>query len=213
MKLNEARRVLLFNYVDETGIVEMRHYLITVKDVGISRAVKSIASMKVPDLAGYDDISDFIIKYAYFLYRGAFAADSDMEDNVQVQVELPKVDTAQKRSIKLAEQGPRLNLKLVKIEDELCGGEILYHAYVKKSDEEIKALKKRKQEQKALKAKRRAEQERNVKLKEKIRSEKSQAQDQDDDNQDAEDLDYDEDDFSDLMEQDMDQDYDEEGAE
>jgi len=41
-------------------------------------------------------------------------------------------------SIKLHELGPRLRLKLVKIEEGVCRGNVVYHSYVKKSKKEIK---------------------------------------------------------------------------
>ena len=63
MKLSDAKRVVLFTLNSETNLVELRHYRITVKNLGISKSVKSIIQTKVPDLSGFDDISDYIMKY------------------------------------------------------------------------------------------------------------------------------------------------------
>ena len=41
-------------------------------------------------------------------------------------------------ALKLHELGPRLKLKLVKIEEGVCRGNVVYHSYVKKSKKEIK---------------------------------------------------------------------------
>jgi len=41
-----------------------------------------------------------------------------------------------------------MTLQLVKIEEGVCSGEILYHEYVKKSPEELKAAKELRQQKK-----------------------------------------------------------------
>jgi len=43
-------------------------------------------------------------------------------------------------AIRLSEIGPRLKLKLVKIEEGVCDGEVLYHDLIKKTPEELKVL-------------------------------------------------------------------------
>ncbi len=68
-------------------------------------------------------------------------------------------------AIRLTEIGPRMTLELVKIEDGLCDGEVLYHTYVSKTSEEIAELRKRTIEKKRLKEQRKREQEENVKRK------------------------------------------------
>lgn len=41
-------------------------------------------------------------------------------------------------ALKLHELGPRLKLKLIKIEEGVCRGNVVFHSYVKKSKKEIK---------------------------------------------------------------------------
>lgn len=41
-------------------------------------------------------------------------------------------------SIRLQELGPRLTLELMKVERGLCEGEVLYHSYVKKTQDEVR---------------------------------------------------------------------------
>lgn len=41
------------------------------------------------------------------------------------------------------ELGPRMKLQLVKIEEGIMTGEVLFHEFIKKTPEEIKALKAR----------------------------------------------------------------------
>ena len=67
MKLSDAKRVVLFNLNPETNLVEMRHFRITVKTLGISKSFKSIIQTKVPDLRGYNDISEYIMKYVFLV--------------------------------------------------------------------------------------------------------------------------------------------------
>jgi ribosome biogenesis protein SSF1/2 len=59
-----------------------------------------------------------------------------------------------------------MTLELVKIEDGLCDGEVLYHTYISKTSEEIAELRKRNIEKKRLKEERKREQEENVQRKE-----------------------------------------------
>jgi ribosome biogenesis protein SSF1/2 len=72
---------------------------------------------------------------------------------------------ANQSAIRLTEIGPRMTLELVKIEDGLCDGEVLYHTYISKTSEEITELRKRTIEKKRLKEQRKHEQEENVKRK------------------------------------------------
>ncbi|CAK9290755.1 unnamed protein product [Gordionus sp. m RMFG-2023] len=43
-------------------------------------------------------------------------------------------------AIRLVEMGPRISLKLIKIEDGLCQGKVIYHHYIKKSPDELSRL-------------------------------------------------------------------------
>jgi ribosome biogenesis protein SSF1/2 len=173
--------------------------LTLVKTLGISKSIKTIIQTVVPDLRGYDDISDFIM-------RGAFASESDVEDAPEATVTIAKADVSEKRAIKLFELGPRLDLKLIKIQDGLCGGEVIHHAFsnfdelivVEKTDEQVKELKSRKEKERAERDKRRAEQERNVKLKE-LKKKPEQAV-----KEDQEEIEFNQEDFDDLMESESD---------
>ena len=127
MKLKDARRIILFNFNSETRLIEMRHYQIVVKTLGISKSVKSIINTNIPNLNAYSDISEFIMRFFFdFKNRGAYASESDVEEGPE---SLVSVKEAEQRAIKLFELGPRLNLKLIKIEDGLCGGPVIHHEY------------------------------------------------------------------------------------
>ena len=67
--------------------------------------------------------------------------------------------------LRLVELGPRMKLELVKIEEGILSGEVLYHSYIKKTQQEIEQLKKNASQKAYLKMSRRKEQEENVKRK------------------------------------------------
>ncbi|KAJ3274010.1 hypothetical protein HDV01_003680 [Terramyces sp. JEL0728] len=197
MKLSEARRIILFNLNPETNMIEMRHYRITIKTLGLSKSVKTLITANVPDLHNFKDISDFIM-------RGAFASESDIEDGPEASVILPRQSESDKRAIRLFEIGPRLNLKLIKIQDGLCAGEVIHHEFITKSKQEVKQLNLKKQKEKDEKNRRRAEQERNVKAKAAKLAAAKEKKDVEDNEADQEDeMEFDEEDFSDLMEEDL----------
>ncbi|KAJ3016242.1 hypothetical protein HKX48_004153 [Thoreauomyces humboldtii] len=162
MKLADARRVILFNLNSETNEVEFRHYTVSVKVTGVSKSIKTIIQTQVPtDLGRYEDVSDYIL-------RGAFASESDVEDAGESTVTLSQKYIGkgnrqqEQRAIRLVEVGPRMQMKLVKIQNGLCEGEILYHALVHKSAKEIKEQEARRKKTEEERARRRAEQEKNV---------------------------------------------------
>ncbi|KAJ3188859.1 hypothetical protein HDU85_004573 [Gaertneriomyces sp. JEL0708] len=164
MRLAEARRVVLFNYNSATNEIEFRHYTITVKVTGVSKSVKTLIQTDIPDLARYDDISDYIL-------RGAFASESDVEDAGESTVTLSQNYVgrgnrrSEQRAIRLVEMGPRIQMSLLKIQAGLCDGEVLHHSIVQKTAAEIKAQTQRRKAAEQGKAVRRAEQEANVKRK------------------------------------------------
>ncbi|TPX35456.1 hypothetical protein SmJEL517_g02072 [Synchytrium microbalum] len=161
MKLADARRVVLFNRDPETGSIDLRHFIVTVRVTGVSKTIKTLLQANIPDLKNYDDISDYIL-------RGGAGSDSEAEDAPDSTMSLPQNYVgrnnrkSEQRAIRLVEIGPRLNLSLVKIQADLCAGEVLYHSEVKKTPEEAKAIAKRKAQQAASKADRKRQQESNV---------------------------------------------------
>src|SRR5436190_21256556 len=47
---------------------------------------------------------------------------------------------AEKRVIKLVELGPRMRLRMLKVEEGVCGGKVLWHEFLHKTKEEERAL-------------------------------------------------------------------------
>ncbi|DBA03702.1 TPA: hypothetical protein N0F65_004119 [Lagenidium giganteum] len=176
VQLSECRRVVLFNYEKETDTVEFRQYVIRATPLGVSKSVKTIVKAKVPNLNKLDDIADYV------LGNGAgvgSASDSEVDDE-SAHVTLPDSfrgrgnHKSEKSAVRLTEIGPRLTLKLTKVEREICEGDVLYHAYVTKTPEEAAQLKAKREQALALKRKRREEQEANVGRKQEAREAKKQ---------------------------------------
>lgn len=189
-KVGTIKRVLLLNKDKETGIIELRHYVIETKLVDVSRNVKKLINIKshlnkkLPNLSKTKDVADIILDpYA----QAGFTSDSEVEDDSIVEIkedddsilsrksavtnpensddEIQQRETQtikRKKAVKLVEIGPRMKLGLVKIEDGVCGGKILYHAHFKKTKSEMNKLEQRHAVRKKEKELRKKEQAANV---------------------------------------------------
>ncbi|XP_072104235.1 uncharacterized protein [Mobula birostris] len=167
--LNTIKRCVLINYDPTTQLIEVRHYSIKVVPVGMSRGIKKLLQEKFPNMSKFEDISDLLMK-------GANLSESEAEQDGEHNItELPQPYAgrgnikAQQSAIRLTEIGPRLTLELVKIEEGMCGGEVMYHSFVEKSEEEIQQLLQHKEKRQKLKEERKKKQEENIRLKKKER--------------------------------------------
>ena len=104
----------------------------------------------------------------------------------------PRKSQTQKKAIKLQELGPRMTLRLTKVEEGLCGGKVLWHEYISKSKEEQKKQDKDWDVRNKEKAERRRIQKENVERKKKEK--KAKGEDVEDEDEEMMD---DEDDFDD----------------
>ncbi|CCX32311.1 brix domain-containing protein c [Pyronema domesticum] len=186
------KRVLLLNRrpVEEGSneyIIDVRHYAISTKTVGVSRAIRRINNAEkrvvrgnnpdktkskkgaLPNLGKLEDISEYMLDPN--AAAGGYTSESEVEEDAQVEVLNPAVRGAkrkktpkgpEKKSIHLVELGPRMTLEMTKIEEGLADGKTLWHAYEKKSKEEIHELEKRHAKKQQEKDKRRKEQQANV---------------------------------------------------
>ncbi|KAH8250520.1 hypothetical protein KR026_002627, partial [Drosophila bipectinata] len=115
-------------------LVEMRHYSVQVVPVGLKRSVQKILKGTVPNLGKCNEVVDFVTKDGY-------ASESEAEDDEQSHVVLAQTLKSKgnlednKSSIKLHEIGPRLTMQLIKIEEGLLTGEVLYHDHVVKTED------------------------------------------------------------------------------
>lgn len=164
MQLTSARRVVLLSYNPTTRTIEFRHYLITVRPVGVSKAVRKIIEgsnpsrtrsltpsglnggkgkgKQVPNMASANDVADYVLSAGQGFITSDSEPDSDIEvdsdgevKNQRSTVELPQdfVGRGNKRgdqrAIKLTELGPRMELGLVKVEEGIGDGAVLFHEY------------------------------------------------------------------------------------
>lgn len=107
--------------------------------------------------------------------EGMKSGMSDAEnDNVALSQNIGKKGgniANEKSKIVLTEYGPRMTLKLVKVQEGVNDGEVIYHNYLTRTEEEVMRMNQEKLEKKELKQKRKAQQEANVQRK-KIEKEK-----------------------------------------
>jgi ribosome biogenesis protein SSF1/2 len=103
----------------------------------------------------------------------------------------------EKRAVKLMELGPRLKLRMTKVEEGVCGGKVMWHEFVEKSAEEVKEMEKVWEARSKEKAERKRLQKENVERKRKERGARGkgtegdgvQAEDEDDEVVDDDDWD------------------------
>ncbi|KAB0790723.1 hypothetical protein PPYR_15767 [Photinus pyralis] len=163
--LNKIRRCVLLNYDPSTDLIDFRHYIIKIVPVGVSKGVKKVIQGKIPDLSKCDDISEFFT-------RAGTLSESEMEDDPnshitvnQKLVSRGNVEQGQS-AIKLTELGPRMTLQLMKVEDGLLDGIVLYHHLIHKTEEEKLEIQRKRDSKRKLKEKRKKIQEANKKRKE-----------------------------------------------
>ncbi|KAL4183457.1 hypothetical protein AMTRI_Chr11g98350 [Amborella trichopoda] len=127
VKLSSCQRIVLLNYDKETKLIDFRHYTIMLQPVGVSRRIrKFVQNHEVPDLRNLRDVGDFFAKAGY----GSESEADDEAATVSLPNDLGRVNRASTRSaVKLQEIGPRMTLQLVKIEEGLCSGGIIFNEY------------------------------------------------------------------------------------
>ncbi|KAL0992904.1 hypothetical protein UPYG_G00100770 [Umbra pygmaea] len=171
VSLNHIKRCVLLNYDPVSEEIEFRHYSLKVVPVGMSRGVKKLMQEKFPNMSKFEDISELLIK-------GANLSESEAEQDGEHNVtELPQVFSgrgnmaSQQSAVRLTEIGPRITMKLVKIEEGMGEGNILYHAVICKTAEEIQEILIRKETQMKEKQERRKKQEQDIAQKNALREE------------------------------------------
>lgn len=185
----------------------------------------------VPNLGKLEDAADYLLDPSAAGYTSASETELDTDAEVEVagtttrkvltkremqrmksgeKVE-KKTTTAEveKRAVKLVELGPRMRLRLIKVEEGLCEGRVMWHDYIHKSQQEVDALDKnwdqKIKEKEARKKLQRENVERKKQEKAKARAEGKEVEDDEDD----EDVDMDDEWISDDEEE-QDQEVDEE---
>lgn len=127
VNLSSCQRIVLLNYNKETKLIDFRHYSIRLQPVDVSRRIrKFVQNHQVPDLRNLQDVSDFVTKAGY----GSESEADDEAATVSLATDLGRVNRASNKSaVKLQEIGPRLTLQLIKIEEGLCSGGVIFSEY------------------------------------------------------------------------------------
>ncbi|KAH7342083.1 Brix domain-containing protein [Rhizoctonia solani] len=192
ISLSSARRIVLVSYNSESGTISIRHYLIGVRALGVTRHIRKLVDGKattahrVLDLGREKDLADYVLRAPGEAgpdgYESASSAASDVDgEGGTAEVNLAgdyvgrNNRAGSKRAVKLTEIGPRLELRLVKITEGVPGkqGAVLYHEFVKKTAAQTSELKKAAAARAKLKKERREEQARNVERKKAEKERKS----------------------------------------
>lgn len=97
----------------------------------------------------------------------------------------------EKKAVKLVELGPRLSLRLTKVEEGLSSGKVMWHESVQKTKEEERVMDQVWEERRREKERRKTEQRENVERKRKERAERS-GKDEDEKGKEGEELDEEE---------------------
>lgn len=124
----------------------------------------------LPNMARLDDVADYILNPADAGFTSASETEADTDAEVEVLetsarrvfdkrdkqrrskqaeevsgAEAPRprqrqAAAPQKRAIKLTELGPRMKLRLVKVEEGVCAGKVMWHEFVQKTSVEEKQM-------------------------------------------------------------------------
>ncbi|KAK3389170.1 Brix domain-containing protein [Podospora didyma] len=181
----------------------------------------------LPNLGNLQDISEFMIGGANgdgYMTDGTSGSEADTDAEVEIletgprkvlsmkakatalakeeeDEEASKNDNVERRAVKLVELGPRMRLRMTKVEEGICTGKVLWHEYLQKSKSEIKEMEQRWEQRRKEKEARKKQQKENVdkKKKEKQANRRTRAAAGhkptagDDDDDDEMDVDYDSD--------------------
>ena len=131
VKLRTVKRCVMLNYNQDTGLIDLRHYAIKIKPVGLSKPIKKlVSSKKIPNLSklkSFDEIMDV---------DHGFTSESEgeldeVEEQRHVTVSEPMKSAGnvlfEKSAVRCVEIGPRLTLELIRITEGLCKGKIMYN--------------------------------------------------------------------------------------
>ncbi|KAJ5582147.1 hypothetical protein N7535_000767 [Penicillium sp. DV-2018c] len=117
----------------------------------------------VPNLGKLEDAADYLLDPSAAGYTSASETELDTDAEVEVaesttrrvlnKREMQRQKAAEKgqdkpahttgvekRAVKLVELGPRMRLRLMKVEDGVCDGKIMWHDFITKSEKEVRKL-------------------------------------------------------------------------
>ena len=146
----------------------------------------------LPNLSKMEDVADYLLDPS--AAGGGFTSGSESEAETDAEVEVLEMDArkvmnkkqmehardesgkapnwrtrnlVEKRAVKLVELGPRMKLRMTKVEEGVCTGKVMWHEYLNKSKEEVKEMDKIWEQRRSQKEARKKEQRQNVERKRK----------------------------------------------
>ena len=144
----------------------------------------------MPDLGRLEDVADYLLDPAAGGYTSASETELDTDAEVEVLETGPRKvmsrkeisrreagsdklraksgRTVEKRAVKLVELGPRMKMRMVKVEEGLCEGKVMWHEFVRKTKAEEKEMESKWAKRKAEKEQRKKVQKENVERKKEL---------------------------------------------
>lgn len=189
----------------------------------------------LPNLGQLEDMADYILDEQAGNYTSASESEGETDAEVEILAEQKRkihykdklekkrarttttsattADGVEKRAIKLTELGPRLKLRLIKVEEGMGEGKVMWHEYFEKSKEEQEVMEKRWEARRKEKEERKRVQKANIEKKRKEkRASKKDEKDEDEAMDDYEDFDEDMlDAYNGVLDEDEDEDDEDEG--
>lgn len=130
IKIQQCKRVVLFNYNTDDNTIEFRHYAITTVPVDLTKNIRKVIKKILPkNLNKYQDINEWV-------ENPNSISDSEADINEDSKFTSQDLSMSQKFAVKLKEVGPRMTLQLYKILNGVFDGKVLYHNYIQKTPEE-----------------------------------------------------------------------------
>ena len=139
------------------------------KSIRRLNAAEKIMSQKknrqaLPNLGKLEDVADYILDPSGA--AGGFTSGSESEVETDAEVEVLETSakkvlsrkqreamertgrqptiankaTVERRAVKLIELGPRMKLRMTKVEEGVCSGKVMWHEFLSKSREEVERL-------------------------------------------------------------------------
>lgn len=167
----------------------------------------------VPNLGKLKDAADYLLDPSAAGYTSASETEPDTDAEVEVaetstkkvlnkrdlqrmkagekektQKRMSNAPDVEKRAVKLVELGPRLKLRLIKVEEGLCEGKVMWHEYITKPAEEVKNMEKKWDNRRKEKEQRKKQQKENIEKKKQEKA-KVKADGQGGDDEDGDDVD------------------------
>ncbi|CAL5867624.1 uncharacterized protein PFLUO_LOCUS1843 [Penicillium psychrofluorescens] len=158
----------------------------------------------VPNLGKLEDAADYLLDPSAAGYTSASETELDTDAEVEVAESTTKrvlnkremqrqragekdskkpasAPGVEKRAVKLVELGPRMKLRLMKVEDEVCEGKVMWHDFITKSEQEVKSLDKSWDRRRKEKEQRKKQQKENIERKKKDKAKGNGEEEEDDD--------------------------------